>query len=254
METATSTISFPALMLALRGRTVRSCQSGNTWMSRDIPLFARMIEQGHVDPRPLISGTYTLEEINDAAAASERRRDPRAWSAESPLGSLPRAELGLAEPAAPPTATADEHAGGDRADQRGDGAGPLGVVQAVDELRRRVPPSAASAGTSAPSAAMPTAMPAWRNVSLTPAARPLCSIGAELSATAITAGLNRPVPTAATRARHERGPELSTSPIVTRRHPAASASPTGDHHARRDLLAQRAVAPETKKITIVAGR
>ena len=70
-----STITFPAVMLALRGRTIRSCQSGNTWMSRDIPLFARMMEQGHVDPRPVISRTYALEEINDAAAASEQRRD-----------------------------------------------------------------------------------------------------------------------------------------------------------------------------------
>ena len=35
-----------------------------------------------------------------------------------------------------------------------------------------------AAGTSAPSAATPTAMPAWRNVSLTPAARPLMLVRA----------------------------------------------------------------------------
>ena len=75
VENATSTITFPAVMLALRGRTIRSCQSGNTWMSRDIPLFARMIERGQVDPRPVISRTYALDEINDAARASEERRD-----------------------------------------------------------------------------------------------------------------------------------------------------------------------------------
>jgi S-(hydroxymethyl)glutathione dehydrogenase/alcohol dehydrogenase len=75
VETMASTVTFPAVQLALRGRTVRSCQSGNTWMSRDIPLFARMIERGQVDPAPLISATYTLDEINDAAAASEERRD-----------------------------------------------------------------------------------------------------------------------------------------------------------------------------------
>jgi Zn-dependent alcohol dehydrogenase len=44
-------------------------------MSRDIPLFAQMIEQGRVDPQPVISRTYTLDEINDAALASEQRRD-----------------------------------------------------------------------------------------------------------------------------------------------------------------------------------
>jgi S-(hydroxymethyl)glutathione dehydrogenase / alcohol dehydrogenase len=75
VETMASTITFPAVMLALRGRTVRSCQSGNTWMSRDIPLFAQMIEQGRVDPLPVISRTYTLDDINDAALASEQRRD-----------------------------------------------------------------------------------------------------------------------------------------------------------------------------------
>jgi S-(hydroxymethyl)glutathione dehydrogenase / alcohol dehydrogenase len=75
VQTMDSTITFPAVMLALRGRTVRSCQSGNTWMSRDIPLFARMIEQGLVDPKPIISRTYALDEINDAARASEERRD-----------------------------------------------------------------------------------------------------------------------------------------------------------------------------------
>jgi S-(hydroxymethyl)glutathione dehydrogenase / alcohol dehydrogenase len=75
VETMASTITFPAVQLALRGRTVRSCQSGNTWMSRDIPLFARMMEQGRVDPRPVISRTYTLGEINEAALASEERRD-----------------------------------------------------------------------------------------------------------------------------------------------------------------------------------
>jgi hypothetical protein len=44
-------------------------------------------------------------------------------------------------------------------------------------------PIPAADGMSAPRPAMPTAMPAWRNVSLTPAARPLCSCGAEPRAT-----------------------------------------------------------------------
>jgi S-(hydroxymethyl)glutathione dehydrogenase/alcohol dehydrogenase len=75
VETFDAAITLPAVQLALRGRTVRSSQSGNTWMSRDIPLFARMMEQGRVDPRPIISRTYALEEINDAAVASEEHRD-----------------------------------------------------------------------------------------------------------------------------------------------------------------------------------
>jgi Zn-dependent alcohol dehydrogenase len=75
VEAFESTITLPAVQLALRGRTVRSSQSGNTWMSRDIPLFARMMEDGRVDARPIISRTYALEEINDAALASEEHRD-----------------------------------------------------------------------------------------------------------------------------------------------------------------------------------
>jgi S-(hydroxymethyl)glutathione dehydrogenase/alcohol dehydrogenase len=75
VEAFESTITLPAVQLALRGRTVRSSLSGNTWMSRDIPLFARMMEDGRVDARPIISRTYALEEINDAALASEEHRD-----------------------------------------------------------------------------------------------------------------------------------------------------------------------------------
>jgi Zn-dependent alcohol dehydrogenase len=70
-----ATVTLPAMTLALRGRTVRSSQSGNVWMSRDVPRFARMIEDGSVDPLPLISRIYALDEINDAALASEQRHD-----------------------------------------------------------------------------------------------------------------------------------------------------------------------------------
>ena len=71
-------------------------------------------------------------------------------------------------------------------------------MQPVDVLLRRPPPNAAWAGTSAPRAATPTAIPAWRNVSLTPAATPLMSLETVPSATAVSAGLNSPVPISAT--------------------------------------------------------
>jgi S-(hydroxymethyl)glutathione dehydrogenase/alcohol dehydrogenase len=61
--------------LALRGRTIQSCQNGMSRMRRDIPRYARMLEAGVVDARPIITGHYALEEINEALAQSETRRD-----------------------------------------------------------------------------------------------------------------------------------------------------------------------------------
>ena len=46
----------------------------------------------------------------------------------------------------------------------------------------------------APQAAMPMAMPTWRNVSLIPEAMPLCSFGTTDTATSAITGLIRPTP------------------------------------------------------------
>ncbi len=46
----------------------------------------------------------------------------------------------------------------------------------------------------APQAAMPTAIPTWRKVSLIPAAIPLCSLGTTLRGTSAMTGLSRPTP------------------------------------------------------------
>jgi S-(hydroxymethyl)glutathione dehydrogenase / alcohol dehydrogenase len=73
--TRRATIELPAVPLALRGRDVRSSQSGRTRMRRDVPRFVKMIEDGLVDPKPVITGRYTLDEINECANASHARRD-----------------------------------------------------------------------------------------------------------------------------------------------------------------------------------
>ena len=90
-----------------------------------------------------------------------------------------------------------------------------------------------------------------------PAARPLCSTGAEPSATAVSAGLNRPVPTPATSMPgsvtvHD---ESAPASVISAMPIGDEAEAAGDHHARR-RSSRRAVlvAPETKKITTVAGR
>lgn len=73
--TRAATIELPAVPLALRGRDVRSSQNGRCSMRRDIPRFVRMIEDGLVDPAPIITSRYTLDQVNECAAASDARRD-----------------------------------------------------------------------------------------------------------------------------------------------------------------------------------
>lgn len=74
-ETRGATIELPAVPLALRGRDVRSSQNGRCSMRRDIPRFVKLIEDGLVDPKPIITSRYALDEVNEAAAASDARRD-----------------------------------------------------------------------------------------------------------------------------------------------------------------------------------
>jgi hypothetical protein len=98
-------------------------------------------------------------------------------------------------------------------------------------------------------------MPAWRNMSLTPAARPLCSAGAELSATWLTAGLNMPVPIMATsRPGRNSHHDESIATIVSSAWPAPiSVSPPAMSTRAETFWPTDAVAPATKKLSIVPG-
>jgi S-(hydroxymethyl)glutathione dehydrogenase/alcohol dehydrogenase len=75
LESLEATVTLSAFYFALRGRTVESSQTGRSRMRRDIPRYVEMLERGMVDARPIITSRYTLDEINEAAAASEARRD-----------------------------------------------------------------------------------------------------------------------------------------------------------------------------------
>jgi S-(hydroxymethyl)glutathione dehydrogenase / alcohol dehydrogenase len=68
-------VTFPAMMLAVRGRSVHSVQNGNLRMTRDLASYARMLEAGLLDPRPVLTGHYRLEEIGRAVAAADGGRD-----------------------------------------------------------------------------------------------------------------------------------------------------------------------------------
>jgi len=70
VETLTSDVTISALEFAIRGRDIRNCQNGRCRYRRDLPRFIGLIEDGHLDPAPILSGTYPLAQINDVAAMS----------------------------------------------------------------------------------------------------------------------------------------------------------------------------------------
>ena len=92
-------------------------------------------------------------------------------------------------------------------------------------------------------------------MSLTPAARPLCSGGAELSATWLTAGLNMPVPSIATsRPGRNSHHDESTARIVSSAWPAPiSARPAAISTRGETFWPTDAMAPATKKLSSVPG-
>jgi Zn-dependent alcohol dehydrogenase len=49
------------------------CQYGGAFVRRDVPRFARMLESGLVDARPIVTRRYSLDEVNDAFRAAEAR-------------------------------------------------------------------------------------------------------------------------------------------------------------------------------------
>ena len=75
LESLAATITVSQVELALRGRDVKSCQNGRSRMRRDIPRFVKMMEDGVVDAGPIITGRYSLDDINETLAASNSRAD-----------------------------------------------------------------------------------------------------------------------------------------------------------------------------------
>jgi S-(hydroxymethyl)glutathione dehydrogenase/alcohol dehydrogenase len=72
-DSMTETITLPAIEFGVGARRVHGCQYGGAHIRRDIPRFARMLEAGLVDPGPIVSRTFALDEVNDALRAAENR-------------------------------------------------------------------------------------------------------------------------------------------------------------------------------------
>lgn len=75
IESGTATVTFPQVALAVQSREIISAQNGRVRMRHDLPRFIAMMEDGLVDPAPIITNRYPLEGINDALQASAEHRD-----------------------------------------------------------------------------------------------------------------------------------------------------------------------------------
>ncbi len=55
-------VSFPGASLALFGRTIHPGQQGGLHVMRDIPRYVKLIENGKIDAKSVITKTYTFEQ------------------------------------------------------------------------------------------------------------------------------------------------------------------------------------------------
>ena len=53
-------VPFPGVALASRGRHIHPGQQGGLHMFRDIPGFAKLIAEGRIDAKSMITKTYDL--------------------------------------------------------------------------------------------------------------------------------------------------------------------------------------------------
>jgi S-(hydroxymethyl)glutathione dehydrogenase/alcohol dehydrogenase len=75
VERGGAEVTVPQLALSVEGRAILGAQNGNVRMRRDLPRFIRMMEDGWLDPEPIITTRYPLDRIDDALHASAEKRD-----------------------------------------------------------------------------------------------------------------------------------------------------------------------------------
>jgi S-(hydroxymethyl)glutathione dehydrogenase / alcohol dehydrogenase len=75
VEKGGAQVTVPQLAMSVESRAILGAQNGNVRMRRDLPRFIRMIEDGLLDPEPIITARYPLERIDDALHASAEMRD-----------------------------------------------------------------------------------------------------------------------------------------------------------------------------------
>jgi S-(hydroxymethyl)glutathione dehydrogenase/alcohol dehydrogenase len=75
VERGDSVVTVPQLAMSIEGRAILGAQNGNVRMRRDLPRFIAMMEDGLLDPEPIITTRYPLDRIDDALHASAEKRD-----------------------------------------------------------------------------------------------------------------------------------------------------------------------------------
>jgi len=75
VERIDAEVTVPQVAIAVQSRAILSAQNGNVRMRHDLPRFIRMMEDGRLDPRPIVTSRYSLDEIDDALNASAEKRD-----------------------------------------------------------------------------------------------------------------------------------------------------------------------------------
>jgi S-(hydroxymethyl)glutathione dehydrogenase/alcohol dehydrogenase len=75
VERGGAEVTIPQLALSVEGRAILGAQNGNVRMRHDLPRFIRMMEDGWLDPEPIITTRYPLDRIDDALHASAEKRD-----------------------------------------------------------------------------------------------------------------------------------------------------------------------------------
>jgi len=65
MQSRTDEVRLNVVDFSIRAKQIRSSQTGGGWIHRDIPKWERFLHEGRIDPAPIISGVYPVEQLND---------------------------------------------------------------------------------------------------------------------------------------------------------------------------------------------
>lgn len=64
-------LSLPYNQVTLRNKRLSGCQFGSSDITRDIPDWVRLVEQGHLEVKSLVGETFSLDQINEALDRQE---------------------------------------------------------------------------------------------------------------------------------------------------------------------------------------
>lgn len=70
-----TTVPLNQPLISLQSRQIISTQNGGCLMRRDLPRYTRLLEKGLLDPGPILTRRYAVEEINTALARSDQLED-----------------------------------------------------------------------------------------------------------------------------------------------------------------------------------